>query len=667
MATLNGTQINNTYPGLIKTTDNAELGVGTKKTITDGNGNDTPLQLAQQAIGLEQGNQKININSTQTKIEGDTVITQNATATQFVTVDATSANIGGTVNYLTTNDTTAAFTGALDLSGATVTGLPADVDTTYDLASAQDGANVDITLTGSDATVDTVQLTAGTNITLTEAAGSITIDASGGGAAGLVSGTGTDSLKSSASLTTTDSDAPTLGSIALGDAAVIGQNAARPTWTALGHVAIGKGASVPEDSFADAYGNACIAIGDGATANPNYDGGTIAIGDGATASAMHGVAIGAGTATQSFGIAVGQNANAQSESVAVGRNANASLGTGVAVGAASVSSSTSSVAVGYLAKASGSGSDGRVAIGKQSEATANKAIAIGVNGTTCNAEGIALGDNVDIGMGNDRAIAIGNAIDITGTSSDDSITIGTQTNASNQSAIAIGRDASATADRSVALGRGVIAATASTVSVSALEVQTDSTPTAGGIIMSDAGGTDRRINITAGGSLQVDGGTTFTLPSFVTTVGADANDKCYTVVTIPANTYKDGDVVEFRSMVKRDGLTGTAYEGWYISEQSQTIGQNVITSATAMQIAGQQASNNGSLFYQKTMWLTTGNMTTWPYGVANETYSQGVAGGDPIETQTVDWTVTQYVYGQVYQDSTTGTLSNSGAVLRKIN
>ena len=63
---------------------------------------------------------------------------------------------------------------------------PGSVDTTYDLASAQDGNNVDITLTGSDATVDTVQLTAGTNITLTETAGSITIDAAGGSAGPLV-------------------------------------------------------------------------------------------------------------------------------------------------------------------------------------------------------------------------------------------------------------------------------------------------------------------------------------------------------------------------------------------------------------------------------------------------------------------------------------------------
>ena len=50
----------------------------------------------------------------------------------------------------------------------------------------------------------------------------------------------------------------------------------------------------------------------------------------------------------------------------------------------------------------------------------------------------------------------------------------------------------------------VTAAIANTVSISALEVQTNSTPTAGGIIMADAGGTDRRINIDAAGALQID-------------------------------------------------------------------------------------------------------------------------------------------------------------------
>jgi hypothetical protein len=65
----------------------------------------------------------------------------------------------------------------------TVTG---DNNTTYDLASAQNAANVDVTLTGSDATADTVTLAAGTNITLTDnGSNQITIDAAGGGGAAI--------------------------------------------------------------------------------------------------------------------------------------------------------------------------------------------------------------------------------------------------------------------------------------------------------------------------------------------------------------------------------------------------------------------------------------------------------------------------------------------------
>ena len=63
--------------------------------------------------------------------------------------------------------------------------------TTYDLASAQDGFDVDITLTPSTGAVDTVQLTAGTNITLTDnGSNNITIDAAGGGGGGGVSSIG---------------------------------------------------------------------------------------------------------------------------------------------------------------------------------------------------------------------------------------------------------------------------------------------------------------------------------------------------------------------------------------------------------------------------------------------------------------------------------------------
>ncbi len=54
------------------------------------------------------------------------------------------------------------------------------VDTTYDLDSIQTGANVALTLVGSDASLDTVTLVAGSNITLTDdGSNNVTIDAAG--------------------------------------------------------------------------------------------------------------------------------------------------------------------------------------------------------------------------------------------------------------------------------------------------------------------------------------------------------------------------------------------------------------------------------------------------------------------------------------------------------
>ena len=55
-------------------------------------------------------------------------------------------------------------------------------NTTYDYTSAQNAANVDLILTGSDASIDIVKLVAGTNISLVDnGANNVTINASGGG------------------------------------------------------------------------------------------------------------------------------------------------------------------------------------------------------------------------------------------------------------------------------------------------------------------------------------------------------------------------------------------------------------------------------------------------------------------------------------------------------
>jgi len=69
--------------------------------------------------------------------------------------------------------------------------IGADLNTTYDLTSVQNGSDSDITLTGSDATTDIVKLVAGTNITITDTGSNITIDAAGGGEVNTASNVGT--------------------------------------------------------------------------------------------------------------------------------------------------------------------------------------------------------------------------------------------------------------------------------------------------------------------------------------------------------------------------------------------------------------------------------------------------------------------------------------------
>ena len=202
------------------------------------------------------------------------------------------------------------------------------------------------------------------------------------------------------------------------------------------------------------------------------------------------------------GLENGTGTNSLQSAAALTTNPADAAGNGsIAIGDGASATRQESVAIGQGAEANGTGSEGSIAIGHGSIASSNRGIAIGINGTTNSSEGIVIGDDVDI-SGSDRSVAIGGAINISGGS--DKVAIGTSAAVSGQRGLAFGQNASATANEAIAIGYNVTAANAQTLSVKALETQTDSTPTAGGIIMSDAGGTDRRINIDASGALQID-------------------------------------------------------------------------------------------------------------------------------------------------------------------
>jgi hypothetical protein len=63
-------------------------------------------------------------------------------------------------------------------------------DTTYSLSAEQDGTNANLVLTGSDSSLDQIQLVAGDNVTLTvDSAGAVTLAATGTGIANVVEDT----------------------------------------------------------------------------------------------------------------------------------------------------------------------------------------------------------------------------------------------------------------------------------------------------------------------------------------------------------------------------------------------------------------------------------------------------------------------------------------------
>ena len=117
MASLTGLQINNTYPGLIKTTDNAAID-GAPRILTDGEGNALPIQ----------------VSTAGTDFNGNVDFAA-ATVTGLPAAGVTSIIAGTGISI-------DQATGAV-----TVTNNIVDYNTTYDLAAAANGAAASATAT----------------------------------------------------------------------------------------------------------------------------------------------------------------------------------------------------------------------------------------------------------------------------------------------------------------------------------------------------------------------------------------------------------------------------------------------------------------------------------------------------------------------------------------
>ena len=224
--------------------------------------------------------------------------------------------------------------------------------------------------------------------------------------AGLVAGTGTDSMKSDDALTTVSSIAAGTKSIAIGDGAIansdgtiaIGTVTNVPPAPRLDYIAIGNGTFIAQNSIAigkntNAQSDRAIAMVEGATVNSDfgivigynalasgYQQSQTVIGNGATSDSQGNIAIGLGAQALGGGgfertnICIGSGQATNERSISIGHNTNATGSRSVAISESANASNSRSVAIGQSSQSTGFNS---VVCGAYSQATAEGAFAVG--------------------------------------------------------------------------------------------------------------------------------------------------------------------------------------------------------------------------------------------------------------------------------------------------
>ena len=397
-------RICNTYPGVIKTCDNVALTV-TPKPMTDGVGNDVPIQI---------GTSTICYGGTQ-DFSGATVIGITAATAGLVSGGGTNSMVSaGSLGVLSTADgdcSVSIGSGAYNCCEKSInigqgsTGLESCV-IGIGFATSNTGAN-SIALGNSSAG------TGNCSISIGEGAQSGAADAIGIGrssnarclnsisigalsdvlssnttAVGVSTCIGPSSNSSSVfgQAATTLSDS----SVAMGLATCVGTSASQS-------IAIGCGSFISTTTCAGGH-LWSVAIGsaarvcDGGGANGSYR--SIAIGQNATVTCNHGIALGFDSCVNdSYGIAVGVLANAANNAVSIGWSAGPTVS---GCGTCSV----------YVGRDAGSNFACTVNIGPSAITNGNQAISIGHVSQNNSSGGISIGHN-SVNTSGSKGITIG--------------------------------------------------------------------------------------------------------------------------------------------------------------------------------------------------------------------------------------------------------------------
>ncbi len=310
-------------------------------------------------------------------------------------------------------------------------------------------------------------------------------------------------------------------------------------------------------------------------------------------------------------------------------------------------------------------------IGTASNASGNASIALGKNATASGGESMAYGDEAQATQ--TSSASFGQYAEATATYA---IAFGRTSAASGDGAVAFGQQTSAAQAGAVAMGRQVTSDTADTTHVRALKIVAPDGGTGGnGITMLSPDGTSGVVTLTNASELAVDGtpiggggGVTYFGTSKVIDTNYIAADRVMSVMTIPANTFSAGDYFMLRTFENRNSLNATQYSSMWITPDSQTVGQAPSNpSGTSYSFTQVQQSGDGTYMMKRHCFISAANETNWLEASSGSNDDAENSSGGPVDANNVDWTVDQYVYLQMWSDSTTGTYTNYGMHLTKLN
>ena len=134
MASLAGTQIRNTYPGLLKTTANDAI-TSSLKQITDGSGNSTALKLSDSKARVES----LEINT----------VANTQSILKFLTYNTTTGAVGY-YDYSASSVPVSVATATTDPDGFDGAEITIGTDQTFNIAQ---GSNIQVTASGSTVTI----------------------------------------------------------------------------------------------------------------------------------------------------------------------------------------------------------------------------------------------------------------------------------------------------------------------------------------------------------------------------------------------------------------------------------------------------------------------------------------------------------------------------------